>query len=62
MTGQNTGITFLFIGMSAGCMSAPFTIKGAKQMKHTILDVLAAVAIGLSLAVGALAYFDVLTK
>ena len=43
-------------------MSAPFTIKGAKQMKHTILDVLAAVAIGLSLAVGALAYFDVLTK
>ena len=31
-------------------------------MKHTILDVLAAVAIGLSLAAGALAFFDVLFK
>jgi len=31
-------------------------------MKNTILDFLPAVAIGLSLAVGALAYFDVLTK
>jgi hypothetical protein len=29
-------------------------------MKNTILDVLAAVAIGLMLAVGALAYFDIL--
>ena len=41
-------------------MSAQSTIKGAKQMKHTIYDIAAAVAIGLSLAVGALAYFDVL--
>ena len=31
-------------------------------MKSTLLDVLAAVVIGLALAVGALAYFDVLTK
>jgi hypothetical protein len=60
MTGQNTGITFLFIGTSAGCMSAQTTIKGAKQMKNTLLDIAAAVAIGLSLAVGALAYFDIL--
>jgi hypothetical protein len=31
-------------------------------MKNRILDILAAVAIGLALAIGALAYFDVLTK
>jgi hypothetical protein len=31
-------------------------------MKSTLLDILAAVAIGLALAIGALAYFDVLTK
>ncbi len=31
-------------------------------MKNTLLDILAAVAIGLALAIGALAYFDVLTK
>jgi hypothetical protein len=31
-------------------------------MRDTILDVLAAVAIGLSLAIGALAFFDVLFK
>jgi hypothetical protein len=31
-------------------------------MKNQILDILAAVAIGLALAIGALAYFDVLTK
>ena len=31
-------------------------------MKSTLLDVLAAVVIGLALAIGALAYFDVLTK
>lgn len=30
--------------------------------KETLYDVLAAVSIGLLLAVGALAYFDVLTK
>jgi hypothetical protein len=30
--------------------------------KETLLDVILAVAIGLALAVGALAYFDVLTK
>jgi len=31
-------------------------------MKQTIYDVLAAVVIGLLLTVGALAYFDILTK
>jgi hypothetical protein len=31
-------------------------------MKDLILDILAAVFIGLALAIGALAYFDVLTK
>jgi hypothetical protein len=31
-------------------------------MKKALLDILAAVVIGLLLAVGALAYFDVLTK
>jgi hypothetical protein len=31
-------------------------------MKDKILDVLTAVVIGLALTVGALAYFDVLTK
>jgi hypothetical protein len=31
-------------------------------MKNTILDIITAVAIGLLLAVGALAYFDILTK
>lgn len=31
-------------------------------MKHTVYDILTAVAIGLLLTVGALAYFDVLTK
>ena len=31
-------------------------------MRDTILDVMAAVAIGLSLALGALAFFDVLFK
>jgi hypothetical protein len=31
-------------------------------MKNTLLDILSAIAIGLLLAIGALAYFDVLTK
>jgi hypothetical protein len=31
-------------------------------MKNTILDVLSAVAIGLMLCIGLLAYFDVLVK
>jgi hypothetical protein len=31
-------------------------------MKNTILDILAAVAVGLMLCIGALAYFDVLVK
>jgi hypothetical protein len=31
-------------------------------MKHAIYDIAAAVVIGLLLTVGALAYFDVLTK
>ena len=31
-------------------------------MKSTLLDILAAIAIGLALAALALAYFDVLTK
>ena len=31
-------------------------------MKHAILDILAALAIAAALTVGALAYFDVLTK
>jgi hypothetical protein len=31
-------------------------------MKDKILDILTAVAIGLALAIGALAYFDILTK
>lgn len=31
-------------------------------MKQTIYDILAAVVIGLLLTVGALAYFDILTK
>lgn len=31
-------------------------------MKHTILDILAALAIAAALLIGALAYFDVLTK
>ena len=31
-------------------------------MKNQILDILTAVVIGLALAIGALAYFDVLTK
>lgn len=31
-------------------------------MKQTIYDILAAIAIGLLLTVGALAYFDILTK
>jgi hypothetical protein len=31
-------------------------------MKNTLLDILASIAIGLLLAIGALAYFDVLTK
>ena len=30
--------------------------------KHSLYDVLTAVSIGLLLAIGALAYFDVLTK
>jgi hypothetical protein len=30
--------------------------------KQTLLDIFSAIAIGLMLAVGALAYFDVLTK
>jgi hypothetical protein len=32
------------------------------MMKNTLLDILSAIAIGLLLAIGALAYFDVLTK
>jgi len=31
-------------------------------MKNTLLDILSAIASGLLLAIGALAYFDVLTK
>lgn len=31
-------------------------------MKDQILDILAALAIGLALAIGALAYFDILIK
>ena len=31
-------------------------------MKHTLYDVLTAVAVGLLLALGALAYFDILWK
>ena len=31
-------------------------------MKNTLLDIFAAVAIGLLLTVGALAYFDILVK
>lgn len=31
-------------------------------MKNQILDILAALAIGLALAIGALAYFDILIK
>lgn len=31
-------------------------------MKNTLLDIFAAVIIGLLLTVGALAYFDILTK
>jgi hypothetical protein len=31
-------------------------------MKNTLLDILSAIVIGLMLAIGALAYFDVLTK
>jgi hypothetical protein len=31
-------------------------------MKNTILDIIAAIVIGLLLTVGALAYFDILTK
>jgi hypothetical protein len=31
-------------------------------MKNLLLDILSAIAIGLLLAIGALAYFDVLTK
>jgi hypothetical protein len=33
-----------------------------KTMKNTILDVLSAIAIGLLLCIGLLAYFDVLVK
>ena len=33
-----------------------------QTMKNQILDILAALAIGLALTVGALAYFDILTK
>jgi hypothetical protein len=36
--------------------------KRQNNMKKALLDILAAVVIGLLLAVGALAYFDVLTK
>jgi hypothetical protein len=32
------------------------------MMKNLLLDILSAIAIGLLLAIGALAYFDVLTK
>jgi hypothetical protein len=32
------------------------------NIKNTLLDILSAIAIGLLLAIGALAYFDVLTK
>jgi hypothetical protein len=31
-------------------------------MKNTLLDLLTAIAIGLLLAIGALEYFDILTK
>jgi hypothetical protein len=37
----------------------PYLIE-SQNMKHTIYDILAAVAIGLLLTVGALAYFDIL--
>jgi len=32
------------------------------MMKNLLLDILSAIAIGLLLAIGALTYFDVLTK
>ena len=32
------------------------------MMKNLLLDILSAIAIGLLLAIGALAYFDILTK
>jgi len=37
------------------------SFKG-QNMKNTILDILSAVAVGLLLCIGLLAYFDVLTK
>ena len=38
------------------------TYKIAVNMKNTVLDVLSAIAIGLCLCIGLLAYFDVLVK
>jgi hypothetical protein len=40
----------------------PLTKRQNNMKKALFLDILAAVVIGLLLAVGALAYFDVLTK
>ena len=34
----------------------------SNQMKNTLLDLLTSIAIGLLLAIGALEYFDILTK
>ena len=53
-------ISWVFTAMSAAYMSAPFIIQGTEMDKETIYDILAAVAIGLLLAIGALAYFDIL--
>lgn len=49
------------------CKNIPYTLTMFNQlerqtMKDFILDILTAVVIGLALCVGALAYFDVLTK
>jgi hypothetical protein len=58
---QGLVITFRFIGMNVVCTNVLSTIKGA-NMKNTVLDVLTAIALGLILCIGLLAYFDVLVK
>jgi hypothetical protein len=58
---QGLVITFPFIGMNVDSMNVRSTIKGA-NMKNTVLDVLTAIALGLILCIGLLAYFDVLVK
>jgi hypothetical protein len=37
-------------------------LKGNTMSKETLYDILSAILLGLALACGALAYFDVLTK